>query len=186
MCNAHCNPGSNRHCNAASVANQKHFSPPSRVGRVLTWAHSNVTFLYLLHHWTFKYTLNLLLRGIEPTVARVKGGDITTTLKGLLLGVLCHVHIISLSTFLRLRVFFLIDGTFGLWDWWTIIPTITTYYPQIMISFLYQNKGRVIHLKVSYQIWFFISNNTLQESRVISTSYPFPNMLSFCHMTIIS
>ena len=84
----------------------KNISHPSRVGRVLMWAHSNVTFLYLLHHWTFTYTLNLLLRGIEPTVARVKGGDITTTLKGLLLEVLCHVHTTPLSAFLGLRDFF--------------------------------------------------------------------------------
>ena len=54
----------------------------------------------------FECILKLLLRGIEPTVTQVQGCDITTTLKGLLLEVLCHVHITPLSAFLGLRDFF--------------------------------------------------------------------------------
>ena len=54
-------------------------------------------------------------------VARVKGGNITTTLKGLLLEVLCHVHITPLSTFLGLRDFFtpLFMGDSYLLSWGT-------------------------------------------------------------------
>ena len=39
-------------------------------------------------------------------VAQGKGGDTTTTLKGLLLAVLFHLHTTSLGAFLRLRDFF--------------------------------------------------------------------------------
>ena len=42
-------------------------------------------------------------------VARGKGGDITTTLKGLLLAVLFHVHTTSLGAFIGLRDFFYIS-----------------------------------------------------------------------------
>ena len=104
VCNAHCNPGSNQHWNAGSVANQKHFPPPLSLGDDLDMR----TFQSYISTSTIYYiiTLNLLLRGIEPTVVRGKGDDITTTLKGLLLAVLLHVHTTSLGAFLGLRVFF--------------------------------------------------------------------------------